>query len=84
MTMTEVKHCFLDDDEHECCIDMLHETKKDNTLPLITMTPQMPATIKTQDRPVVLYMAPVAKQASNCICPKPDEDLSSGVRNVHI
>lgn len=34
-----------DEDHHEYCMDMFHESHKDNTLPLITTTPDMPATV---------------------------------------
>uniref|UniRef100_A0A1I7WXS6 Bestrophin homolog n=1 Tax=Heterorhabditis bacteriophora TaxID=37862 RepID=A0A1I7WXS6_HETBA len=47
-------------DEHEC-VDMLHPLLSDNNLPLTSTTPSMPAMIKTTDRPVILYMAPVHK-----------------------
>ncbi|KAK6766760.1 hypothetical protein RB195_026187 [Necator americanus] len=47
-------------DETEC-MDMLHPLKSDNNLPLISTTPSMPPVIRTTDRPVVLYMAPVHK-----------------------
>ncbi|CAD6188665.1 unnamed protein product [Caenorhabditis auriculariae] len=65
-------------DEQECCIDMLHHEINDNTLPLITMMPQMPAAIKTQDRPVVLYMAPIHKQQDlNCPCGNNSDNAES-------
>ncbi|CAI2356463.1 unnamed protein product [Caenorhabditis sp. 36 PRJEB53466] len=79
-----------EDHHHEFCIDLLHESLNDNTLPLITTTPHMPATIKTQDRPVVLYMAPVHKQENEkkCVCGKDGDNnaanISKGIQKVSI
>uniref|UniRef100_A0A8R1I6K8 Uncharacterized protein n=2 Tax=Caenorhabditis japonica TaxID=281687 RepID=A0A8R1I6K8_CAEJA len=88
MTSTMVSMLPNDEDHHEFCMELLHETQIDNSLPLITTTPHMPATIKTQDRPVVLYMAPIHKQDSEekCICGKDGDvsNISKGVQKVSI
>ncbi|CAL2049340.1 hypothetical protein CAEBREN_03506 [Caenorhabditis brenneri] len=91
MTNAMVSNMPIDDeDHHEFCMDLLHESHNDNSLPLITTTPDMPATIRTQDRPVVLYMAPVHKQENEkkCVCGKDGDggssSISKGIQKVSI
>ncbi|EPB80850.1 hypothetical protein ANCCEY_00052 [Ancylostoma ceylanicum] len=68
-------------DEVEC-MDMLHPLKNDNNLPLISTTPSMPPIIKTADRPVVLYMAPVHKLQHED--ETPDLDIKSSMQNIQL
>ncbi|CAP25174.1 Protein CBG04525 [Caenorhabditis briggsae] len=78
MTNAMVSNMPIDEeDHHEFCMDMLHESHNDNSLPLITTTPDMPAT----DRPVVLYMAPVHKQENEkkCACGQDGDNGASGI-----
>ncbi|KAJ1367921.1 hypothetical protein KIN20_028949 [Parelaphostrongylus tenuis] len=71
-------------DESEC-IDMLHPMKSDNALPLTSTTPSMPPVIKTTDRPVLLYMAPVHKsQKENDADDDGDESVRDGVEKVQL
>ncbi|KHJ98524.1 hypothetical protein OESDEN_01498 [Oesophagostomum dentatum] len=69
-------------DELEC-MDMLHPMKSNNNLPLISTTPSMPPIIRTTDRPVVLYMAPVHK-LSHEDDPAVDPDLKTSMQKIQL
>ncbi|CAB3399867.1 unnamed protein product [Caenorhabditis bovis] len=88
MTSCQTASMPIEEEGHEYCIDILHESHQDNTLPMVSTTPHMPPVITTQDRPVVLYMAPIHKQESVCACgkkpEKPEEKITKGVQNVRI
>ncbi|CAJ0610493.1 unnamed protein product [Cylicocyclus nassatus] len=66
------------------CMDMVHPMKSSNNLPLTSTTPSMPPIIRTTDRPVVLYMAPVHKLRHADDPVTTDADVKSSLENMQL